>query len=327
MKETELKRGVKLILPNKKEFIVKLPGTTFTEIISTHLFLLEIKKAKSGLINLSKRNPQLLWSSKPIAFSTVEDMLQDLIRAKKYVRAAPTDLDFIDQLFTLDLFNMTISLHKVNTHEEIGSMPIMHIFNNWQDIFYPDEPVVDETTLFVAPSLEPETPVESRVFYIHALPPPPETVTLDWTEETMDAIADWKETEEKHGVHPNTDKMEEELDTASFEFWNYIVNELKIVDTINIDYSGGGDSGDIDSIDVISKGVTEDGKAEYQKIIKESYNDISNKCWHLIDKYEAGFYNNEGGYGRIELSASKFNWEHYNYVQETVCTKNTNIIL
>ena len=114
------------------------------------------------------------------------------------------------------------------------------------------------------------------------------------------------ESEPKSILHPNTEKMKAELAPGMFEFWDYCVNVRRMTDKIEITYSGSGDSGGTD--DVIS--IYDLGKDT----------DLDERLWHMIQKYEGGFYNNEGGYGNVTVSARLFEWEHNNYIHETDTT-------
>lgn len=114
------------------------------------------------------------------------------------------------------------------------------------------------------------------------------------------------ESESESDLHPNTEQMKAELSPGMFEFWNYCVNVRRMPDKIEISYSGSGDSGGTD--DVIS--IYDLGRDA----------DFDHHLWLMIQNYEGGFYNNEGGYGNITVSAYLFEWEHNNYIHETETT-------
>ena len=114
------------------------------------------------------------------------------------------------------------------------------------------------------------------------------------------------EPEPESKLHPNTEKMKAELNAGMFEFWDYCVNVRGMTHKIEIEYSGSGDSGGTD--DVIS--IYDLGKDK----------DFDEKLWDMIQAYEGGFYNNEGGYGNVTVSAYLFEWEHNNYIHETDTT-------
>lgn len=133
------------------------------------------------------------------------------------------------------------------------------------------------------------------------------------TEETSEVVAlpepepEIKlEPEPESKLHPNTEKMKAELNAGMFEFWDYCVNIRGMTEKIEIEYSGSGDSGATD--DVIS--IYDLGKDR----------DFDDHLWSMIQKYEGGFYNNEGGYGNVTVSAYLFEWEHNNYIHETDTT-------
>jgi len=88
--------------------------------------------------------------------------------------------------------------------------------------------------------------------------------------------------------------------------------------TFKVNYSGSGDSGDIDSFNVY---YDKDGSYVSDRIESHFNSDICNQmysqAWRVIDEEEAGFVNNDGGYGEMQISATKFSWEHHNYYTET----------
>jgi hypothetical protein len=118
-------------------------------------------------------------------------------------------------------------------------------------------------------------------------------------------------------------KMKEQLGEKQMELWDLLMFNIGKTDlpencTFKVNYSGSGDSGDIDSFNVY---YDKDGTYISQMIEKHFNPDTCNKmysqAWRVIDEEEGGFVNDDGGYGKMEISATKFSWEHYNYYTET----------
>lgn len=84
----------------------------------------------------------------------------------------------------------------------------------------------------------------------------------------------------------------------------------KGVTKIEITFSGSGDSGDIDELefytgtDYISNYSREDKPHMKDYISDEQYNKLRDACYELIDECIEGadWYNNDGGYGRIDIN-------------------------
>jgi hypothetical protein len=107
------------------------------------------------------------------------------------------------------------------------------------------------------------------------------------------------------------------------ELWELLMSNIEDTDlpencTFKINYSGSGDSGDIDSFNVY---YDKDGSYVSDRIEShfdsDTCNQMYSQAWRVIDEEEPGFVNNDGGYGEMQISATKFSWNHYNYFTET----------
>lgn len=72
------------------------------------------------------------------------------------------------------------------------------------------------------------------------------------------------------------------------------------VDKITVEYSGGGDSGAIDNILFYDKG--EEVSYSIEDDVREQIKDL---CYPMLDGIE-DWYNNEGGYGHIDIDLKSF---------------------
>lgn len=84
----------------------------------------------------------------------------------------------------------------------------------------------------------------------------------------------------------------------------------KGVTKIEISFSGSGDSGDVDELEFytgdqyISKYSREDDKPQMKDYLSDvDYQKLRDQCYELIDECIEGadWYNNDGGYGRIDI--------------------------
>jgi hypothetical protein len=88
---------------------------------------------------------------------------------------------------------------------------------------------------------------------------------------------------------------------------------------LTVDYSGSGDSGQTDDISTVpDRNMILDEK--FEDTDKELKQVIDEFAWEAIENNESGFYNNDGGQGRIVFDVKKrtITMEHYNNVIETV---------
>jgi len=96
-----------------------------------------------------------------------------------------------------------------------------------------------------------------------------------------------------------------------------LLSGLKIK-RITVQYSGSGDSGQTDDIDVepSSRKNLLDEKFDDKETIHEALDRI---CWGAIEDEQGGFYNNEGGFGElvVDVDEKTIQLNHTNYIQET----------
>lgn len=265
-------RSLNVLFQNGLLLNLILPPTELSEKDSAKEFVDAIVKYKSGIERFRSRKPDLSIGKQMKLVSSIDDTIHTIINARKYIDipVAPDVIHYGEQVFMLNFVSNSMSINCVKTKDTILSMYFDTMFDNWIDIAFPAEESSEVVTL---PEPEPEIELE----------PEPESK-----------------------LHPNTEKMRAKLSPGMFEFWNYCVNVRGMIDKIEIEYSGSGDSGGTD--DVIS--IYDLGKDK----------DFDEKLWHMIQAYEGGFYNNEGGYGNITVSAYLFEWEHNNYIHETETT-------
>jgi len=102
-----------------------------------------------------------------------------------------------------------------------------------------------------------------------------------------------------------------------------LLSGLKIK-RITVQYSGSGDSGQTDDIDVepSSRANLLDEKFDDNETIREALDRI---CWSAIEDQHDGFYNNEGGFGElvIDVDEKTIQLNHTNYIQETDYNEHT----
>jgi hypothetical protein len=121
-----------------------------------------------------------------------------------------------------------------------------------------------------------------------------------------------------HGYQNSGEKIEQSQEDAVRK---ELFDTLKMygITLIKVQYSGSGDSGQTDDIDITPEKRHEmlDEKMESGKTIREALDEFA---WKGIEDNESGFYNNEGGYGEIifDVAERTVKMEHNNYIQETV---------
>lgn len=128
------------------------------------------------------------------------------------------------------------------------------------------------------------------------------------------------------------EKMKEALCGQAFDLWSKVMYEMEAPkegwDHLEIKYSGGGDSGDIDSIEyVYHTYVPVDEDSDEKEKVCDSigvndadFDSLVTPIWNLIDTRESGFENNDGGFGNIKIGPSKFEWYHENYYTDSETT-------
>lgn len=105
----------------------------------------------------------------------------------------------------------------------------------------------------------------------------------------------------------------------AYTLWKTAYIDHKITDPITIQYSGAGDSGSVDKIR--KPGALRD-------LENPAYDALETALWDMIEQSdECGFYNNDGGFGSVEMDVDKFNWSHHNYITETVQSINEEVSL
>jgi hypothetical protein len=202
-----------------------------------------------------------------------------------------------EQVFELNFATESITLYAMRPHaypavelEELGTMHINTMFSNWKDLFYYG--------------------VEDHL----------EDVWKDHEDEEDDM--EFIDEEESLYDYMKS-KMKDQLNDKQMELWDLLMSNIEKTDvpencTFKVNYSGSGDSGDIDSFNVY---YDKEGSYVSERIESHFDSDTCNKmyslAWVVIDQEEPGFVNNDGGYGEMQISASKFSWEHYNYYTET----------
>lgn len=102
-----------------------------------------------------------------------------------------------------------------------------------------------------------------------------------------------------------------------------LLSGLKIK-RIAVQYSGSGDSGQTDDVDVepSSRANLLDENFDDKETIREALDRI---CWSAIEDQHDGFYNNEGGFGElvIDVLEKTIQLNHTNYIQETDYNEHT----
>jgi len=277
-------RALKFKMLCGAEGIIPLPETTLDKVKSTEEFINQIKLYREGIRRFNDRNPMLEWSTKKETFKTLGLVIHDLINARKFINHQLITLDGVNQLFCLDFTTETITLCETDTHEELGQMHINIIFDNWAELFYPT------WTVIPVEEEEEEEEVPNTSVYDHMRP-----------------------------------KMQDALGSLEFELWDYLFsilgvdgNLLNPSSVIHVHYSGGGDSGDIDSVTIYEKMsdiAIKMGTKAHDLFDSDTVHSIERLIWDVIDSKEGGFYNNEGGYGEMTIGISKFEWTHSNYIQ------------
>lgn len=96
-----------------------------------------------------------------------------------------------------------------------------------------------------------------------------------------------------------------------------VILELKDlgVDKVEVNYSGSGDSGDIDTITYYNKaGEVVEIEGEYEEV----YNKLQDYALILLEKIE-DWWNNDGGYGVLNMfiSENTYSIENHIYITET----------
>ncbi len=290
-----MNRALKIKLLNGLEGCIPLDTTMLNEVDSAEEFITIIEKFRSAIRKFNDRNPDLKFAvTYPKKTMDLNDIIHDIINSRKYINFpdVSTNMRYYDLLYKLDFTTETISLYSLNPttreQEEIGTMHINSMFSNWKDLFYEGHEELEK-----------------------------------WKDDEDEEDGEWIPAEEESLYDYMRPKMEHQLDDKQMELWDLLMSNIKDTDlpencTFKVNYSGSGDSGDIDSFNIY---YDKEGSYVSERIESHFDSDTCNKmyslAWVVIDQEEPGFVNNDGGYGEMEISATKFSWEHYNYYTET----------
>lgn len=298
-------RKLELITPTGDMMNISLPDFNgYSHVESEEEFIETLKKYSKGLKGLRNRKPELSMG-KNKRFETLDEQMHSLVNARKYVDGNFVLVDslLVSQKFTLDLAKGTCTIYGVSD-EEIGTLYLDAIFDNWKELFHPDLHPVVKAEVFAVGATE-EEPCEEH----------DEDDEEDLTFDKVRLLEDHRKV------------LTEEIDDdQAMELWNYCMNldpELGSENmTYTIMYSGGGDSGQTD--DIIVRNSEDETVGLIQSRLRTS-DEFDTLIWQLIQRHEGGFYNDEGGRGTIEFSMTHFRWSHYNYYQSEDQTKAWNV--
>jgi hypothetical protein len=293
-------RALKFKLLCGLEGCIPLDPTDLSEVGSAQEFIDIVDKFRTGIRRFNDRNPSITWSPSPSLRedTTLNDIIHDIVNSRKFMNFPNVDPNDYEQVFELNFATESITLYAMRSDaypavelEELGTMHINTMFSNWKDLFY------------------------------HGVEDHLEGVWKDdedFEESDVEII-----NEEESLYEYMKPKMVYQLGSNQIELWDLLMSNIEDTDlpencTFKVNYSGSGDSGDIDSFNVY---YDKDGSYVSDRIESHFNPDISNQmysqAWRVIDEEEPGFVNNDGGYGEMEISATKFSWEHYNYFTET----------
>ena len=290
-------RALKFKLLCGLEGCIPLDPTDLSEVGSAAEFISIVDKFRTGIRRFNDRNPMITWSPSPSLRedTTLNDIIHDIVNSRKFMNFPNVDPNFYEQVFELNFATETITLYAMRPEaylavglEELGSMHINTMFSNWKDLFYYGVEEDDITFKEDEDFDESEMVAEEETLYEYMKP-----------------------------------KMEGQIGDNQMDLWDLLMSNIANTDlpencTFKINYSGSGDSGDIDSFNVY---YDKDGSYVSDRIEShfagDTTNEMYSQAWRVVDEEEPGFVNNDGGYGEMQISATKFSWEHYNYFTET----------
>lgn len=299
-------RALKFKLLCGLEGCIPLDPTDLSEVDSAAEFISIIDKFRTGIRRFNDRNPSITWSpSFPLREdTTLNDIIHDIVNSRKYMNFPNVDSNDYCQVFELDFTTESITLYSEERvvisddapvtrvkHVELGTMHINAMFSNWKELFYSG---IEEHDIDVWKDHEDE---EDEIEFI----------------DEEESLYDY--------MRP---KMKDQLGDKQMELWDLLISNIENANlpensTFKINYSGSGDSGDIDSFTVHYN--NKEGNYVSDRIEShfnpDTYNAMYSLAWRVIDEEEPGFVNNDGGYGEMVISASKFSWEHHNYFVES----------
>jgi hypothetical protein len=292
-------RALKFKLLCGLEGCIPLDPTDLSEVGSAEEFISIVDKFRTGIRRFNDRNPSITWNP---SFAlredtTLNDIIHDIVNSRKFMNFPNVDPNDYEQVFELNFATESITLYAMRPDaypavelEELGTMHINTMFSNWKELFYSG---MEEDDM----SFEEDE---------------------DFEESDIEII-----NEEESLYEYMKPKMVGQLGDKQMELWELLMSNIEDTKlpencTFKVDYSGSGDSGDIESFNVY---YDKDGSYVSDRIESHFNADISSQmysqAWRVIDEEEPGFVNNDGGYGEMEISASKFSWEHYNYYTES----------
>jgi hypothetical protein len=300
------------------EFLI--PETILTEVDSAHEIVDAIEKYSKGLQKMRQRNPILTAGKSFKTYETFDDVMYTLVNARKHIDLPLTGpLSLVDQTFTLDLGKNMIFFYDKDRNER-GAMQLDMTYSNWRELLYPD--FYPTETSIVLPDKMLEDLAEAMAD----------------TEDAGEVMEGFEDEEETSSIIPTSHRMKmaelicDRESESAYNLWHYLFIEKGLADKhIIINYSGGGDSGCTDDVKVYDKTAykkafsyseVEDAETELDPPLTRD-EELDRLIWEVISTKEAGFYNNEGGYGEMILSSTTFVWNHYNYIQETEHTVGT----
>ena len=326
-----LYRTLELVLPTGESFDIRLSDfSAYSEIESTEEFISVITKYSKVLNGIRGRKSELV-KGKSKRFETLDQQIHCIVNARKYVDADYTGPSLlVTQKFKLNLQEGYITVYKfpsTSSEEPIerGTMYLSSIFQNWKEMFFPEYyPVIKSEVFESAKEISSDDDFfklsDEKIARI---------VEDEECEEHDEDDEEYDDSEEvSYAISEEHRKKMKELITdqeceSAYELWHDLFVEKELVDKIVIiKYSGAGDSGCTDDISVYDKARCEAAKDHEEVKASEVEMDpdlthddrLETLIWGLISTREAGFYNDDGGYGEMTLSSTSFQWDHYNYV-------------
>lgn len=280
-----LTRTLTIKFQNGFETTIVLPHSDGGELSYAQEFVNELIRYQSAFQKFRVRAPILSTGVKTKHYPDLGSVFNAIVNARKFIDIPAIHLPLkFDQHFSIDMTTGTFTLYKVDNKdedpEERGTMPLDMVYSNWIELFYSD---CDEL----------------------------ETADIKTTEEEL-----------VKPIYLNcyTEQMKEQLDSYQFNLWEYFFeqpNALFSIDHVNhvkdvtIEYSGSGDEGYTDNVHLRMEDTHADFSFDHSEL--ES---VDGLIWNLIESQASGFYNNDGGRGTIILSPKRFQWDHFDYVQE-----------
>lgn len=316
-------------------------------------FLNVVKTNKKRMIKFSGRSKHKhLYRVCRMVHPTYTDFFNEILKTKTVLYCEGTiredvlqDSSLPYQLFGYDLTNNSITLYAFNSCTvEVGHIHVSHIFDNWGQLFYPDvekekSSIVLDTLSDILDtsdtmSMEMGTldMVRGLVESISPVKKPDDGRTRHDAPSFREVPKSDKElilmSDDYFGydgctltMFPvneiYTEKMKESLDPVFFKLWDTLFNSeaRDLFDEVVISYSGSGDDGSLDDVTFFKEGkiCLNDTILDNNTGSAITTNDFENLVDDIINQYESGYYNNDGGYGELTLTRSTFKYDHFNY--------------